>query len=346
MPVGDAGARTNVVFGPFIDRQCFLPSGTGVSPVRKVDSQSRRGRRSGIESIMHSGLDQSGSPQLLSGEVRQEDWPIRTGGTPVPPLESPDEDQIMEAIAAGDRSPLEIARRAGMSILELARVVTTPRSLEALGRVAQLNAIQREMLLGKLKRDALIRLGELTAEVAASSGDEVRACEVMRKACVDLLRYGGVNTEKRPSGNGEPGGPGSRGYHREPITLATEAEVLEALERWGHEEEEKEEEVYPRHHDSVKDGGQAPITQITQIAQMGRGTFKSGNENGCEYYEPRTQVSGSDEPPPSNAHSESHLFTDSISRNGPGDCASGSYSPPPPACNPIHQARPPPRPPP
>ena len=37
---GDAGARANVAFGPFIDGQCFF-SGTGVPPVRKADSQGR-----------------------------------------------------------------------------------------------------------------------------------------------------------------------------------------------------------------------------------------------------------------------------------------------------------------
>ena len=60
------------------------------------------------------------------GKVRQEDRPIRTGGTPVPPL---GEEQLLEAIAAGDRAAADIAREAGMSILELARIVTTPRNL-------------------------------------------------------------------------------------------------------------------------------------------------------------------------------------------------------------------------
>ncbi len=179
------------------------------------------------------------------GEVRQEDRPIRTGGTPMPPL---GEEQLLEAIAAGDRAAADIAREAGMSILELARIVTTPRNLEALGRVAQLHAIEREMLLGRLKRDALVRLGELTDEVPAGSADEVRAAEVMRKACADLLRYGGLNTEKRHSEPGESGGPrgggpGSRGYHPESITPAFEAEVLEALERLGEEKYEYETRV-------------------------------------------------------------------------------------------------------
>ncbi len=83
---GDAGTRANVVFGPFIVGQCFLPSGMGILPVR--EGLFVRPERSllKIESLMHSGLDQSGSPQLLSGEVRQDNMTTRTGGTPVPPL--------------------------------------------------------------------------------------------------------------------------------------------------------------------------------------------------------------------------------------------------------------------
>ncbi|MCH7547757.1 MAG: hypothetical protein IID30_15265, partial [Planctomycetes bacterium] len=219
-------------------------------------------------------------------------------------------------------------------------------------RVRQLHAIEREMLLGRLRMDALMRLGELTAEVPAASADEIRAAEVMRKACVDLLRYGGSNTENRHSQQGEPrgGGPRSRRYHRESITPASEAEVLEALERLGEEREE-----YP------------------QITQMGLGESKSGNDNGYEPYEPRARASGSVEPMPpkvtpppemttpspsdmpSEAPPESHLSIDSISLNGPGACASGSllggpgvsggrasgsYSQP--ARDPLHQPRPPP----
>ena len=246
----------------------------------------------------------------------------------------------------------DIARASGVSILELARMVTTPRNLEDLQRVRQLHAIEREMLLGRLRMDALMRLRELTAEVPAASADEIRAAEVMRKACVDLLRYGGSNTENRHSQQGEPrgGGPRSHRYYRESITPASEAEVLEALERLGEEREE-----YP------------------QITQMGLGESKSGNDNGYEPYEPRARASGSVEPMPpkvtpppemttpspsdmpSEAPPESHLSIDSISLNGPGACASGSllggpgvsggrasgsYSQP--ARDPLHQPRPPP----
>ena len=71
----------------------------------------------------------------------------------------------MELIAEGRHSVEAICIESDMSILELAEHVCTPRNLEALGRVARLHAIEREMLLGKLKRDALVRLAELTAEV-------------------------------------------------------------------------------------------------------------------------------------------------------------------------------------
>ena len=78
----------------------------------------------------------------------------------------------------------------GTSVLELATQICTPQNLEALGRVARLHTLQREMMLGQLKRDAMLRLAELTEEVSAGSADEIRAAEVMRKACIDLLRYG------------------------------------------------------------------------------------------------------------------------------------------------------------
>ena len=181
---------------------------------------------------MHPDLINSGSPPLHSEEVRQEEIRSRTGKMPRPP---PDEEQILVAIATNSCPVPEIARAAGVSILELARIVTTPRNLEDLDRVRQLHAIEREMLLGKLKRDALTRLQELTTEVPATSADEVRACEVMRKACVDILRYGDNPPQRERSPQGL-GGPGSCGRRGESITPATEAEVLEALEKWGREE--------------------------------------------------------------------------------------------------------------
>ena len=130
----------------------------------------------------------------------------------------------MEAIASGDQTASDIARRAGMSILELAAHVCTPRNLEALERVKQLHEIQREILLGQLKRKALMRLAELTDEVPAASTDEIRAAEVMRKACVDLLRFGGSainsNTSRNPSGHDHTPAP------------LNEEKILEALVRW------------------------------------------------------------------------------------------------------------------
>ena len=62
---------------------------------------------------MHSGLIQSGVPHLLSGEVRQEDIPFRTGKRPVPLSLPPDEERLVEAIATGDRAAADIARAAG-----------------------------------------------------------------------------------------------------------------------------------------------------------------------------------------------------------------------------------------
>ncbi len=76
------------------------------------------------------------------------------------------------------------------------------------------------------------------------NANEVRACEVMRKACVDLLRSGGSNPEKRtsrPGGpRGYPGGNPGGGYHPEPLSPAFEAEVLEALEKLGEEANQSE----------------------------------------------------------------------------------------------------------
>ena len=165
---------------------------------------------------MHPGFIKSGLPQRCTGKM------------PVPPF---DKGQIMEAIASGDQSPLEISRRAGMSILELAQHICTPRNLESLGRVAQLHAIEREILLGQLKRDALMRLRELTDEVPAASGDEVRACEVMRKACADILRFG-HGPASLPHSTPPP-----RDDTPEPLN---EEKILEALERLGREENQYE----------------------------------------------------------------------------------------------------------
>ncbi len=71
----------------------------------------------------------------------------------------------LELIAEGRQSIDAICRASKMSILELAAHVCTAQNLEALARVKQLHATQREMLLGRLKRDALVRLAELTDEV-------------------------------------------------------------------------------------------------------------------------------------------------------------------------------------
>ena len=68
-------------------------------------------------------------------------------------------------IAEGRHSVEAVCRASKMSILELAAHVCTAQNLETLARVKQLHAIEREMLLGKLKRDALVRLAELTDEV-------------------------------------------------------------------------------------------------------------------------------------------------------------------------------------
>ena len=89
------------------------------------------------------------------------------------------------------------------------------------------------MLMGRLKREALMRLRELTAEVGAMNANEVRACEVMRKACVDILRFG----------NGPASLPHSTPTPRddtpEPLN---EEKILEAWERLGREDEEQEEQ--------------------------------------------------------------------------------------------------------
>ena len=200
-----------------------------------------------IDSALPQTLTPNPSPTLDSGDSGETSAAVAPCHTLTPgpsPMRERGVDPL-ELIAEGRHSVESICRASKMSILDLAEYVCTPRNLEALARVGQLHAIEQEMMLGKLKRKALGRLAELTEEVAASSADEIRASEVMRKACVDLLRYGGLNTEKRPSRVGEPGGggPRARGYHSDSITPAFEAEVLEALEKLG--EERIEDELLP-----------------------------------------------------------------------------------------------------
>ena len=209
---------------------------------------------------------------------------VRSGVDPRP---KPPPDPI-ELIAAGRHSVEAICRESKMSILELAAHICTPRNLEALSRVAQLHAIEREMLLGRLRIDALMRLRELTDEVPAASADEVRTAEIMRKACVDILRYAtGTVTAQGSPRTISPSPTPPRDDGPEPLN---EEKILAMLEQLGEEKYE---------------------------------------------YEPRAQAIGSvppDSPPPSKTPPESHLSLDSISRNGPGACASGSYPPPPVPC--------------
>ena len=260
--------------------------------------------------LMHSGLINSGgltdaSPGSIPNQVpapspSQDPSPktpqpgpssyvVRSGVEPRP---KPPPDPL-ELIAEGNMRLSDIARQAGMSVLELATLVCTPRNLEALGRVAQLHAIQREMLLGQLKRDALVRLRELTDEVPAGSADEVRAAEVMRKACVDILRFG--NGATRSEGGGEPGGPGSGGHRRESITPASEAEVLEALERLG-EVLEKAEGGGPRRGSlSSIPHGQAPKTPHAHATRDERRQSSVGLESGVPWSKAKAQATSEGE---------------------------------------------------
>ena len=133
-----------------------------------------------------------------------------------------------------------------------------------------------------------MRLRELTDEVPASSADEIRAAEIMRKACVDILRFGSSPAGVEGPGTGfDGGGQRSHGYHRESITPASEAEVLEALERLGEEINE--------------DGPRAQTSGSVEPMPL--------------------EV-------PLEKPTESHSSLESISRNGPGARYSGSYPPP------------------
>ena len=186
---------------------------------------------------------------------------------------------------------LDIARASGMSILELAAHVCTPRNLEALGRVVQLHAIEREMLLGQLKRKALGRLAELTDEVSAGSADEIRASEIMRKACVDILRYGA------PAPGCAPGSSPGNAHTRIPSPPAQadtlsplgEEKVLAFLERMG---EEKYEEG-PLIEDSP-----GRIAQMDQEVNGNGYGYENANENGHEPLDPPRRANGSVELPP------------------------------------------------
>ncbi|MCH7604197.1 MAG: hypothetical protein IIB54_15680 [Planctomycetes bacterium] len=182
-----------------------------------------------------------------------------------------------------------------MSILELARIVTTPDNLRQLHQVAQLHALEREMMLGRLKREALVRLAELTEEVPAASADEVRASEVMRKACVDLLRYGESSSS----------GPISTRSQSPPPATTTlsplgEEKVLAFLEQLG--EEKYEDEPYePRAQASgpVELAGWSKAepqatredvreVEITHDAQVGM-AFGKTSDHGTEPYRTRTR---------------------------------------------------------
>ena len=131
---------------------------------------------------MHSGLIKSGLPGNSPGRIpnlspgpspSQDPSPktpqpgpssfvVRSGVDPRPSPQDPSPKthaDPINLIAEGRHTIDAICRASGISILELATQVCIPGNLEALGRVAQLYAVQREMLLGKLKRDALVRLG-------------------------------------------------------------------------------------------------------------------------------------------------------------------------------------------
>jgi len=183
----------------------------------------------------------------------------------------------------------DIARASGVSILELATHVCTPRNLEALSRVVQLHAIQREMLLGQLKCKALGRLAELTDEVSAGSADEIRASEVMRKACVDILRYGTPVPGCAP-GNAHTRIP-SPPAQADTLSPLGEEKVLAFLERMG-EEKYEEGEVYPQ-----TDRG-AQIAQMDQEENGNGYGYENANENGHEPQDPPRRASGSVELPP------------------------------------------------
>ena len=207
-----------------------------------------------------------------------------------------------------------------MSILELATQVCTPRNLEALGRVAQLHVIEREMLLGQLKLKALGRLSELTDEVSAASADEVRAAEVMRKACVDILRYGNGAAPRPPSP------PSPRDDAPEPIN---EEKILEALERLGQEENQYEpDEPYEPYEPRTQASGSSSPSQAS-------GSSLLSQASGSVEPSPPDKAIRTGKMPmplvevPSDTHLESCLRNDSRSRNGPGARASGSYSSPP-----------------
>ena len=223
----------------------------------------------------------------------------QNGQTTLSPNPSPSRERgtsdPLELIAEGRHSVEAICRESKMSILELARIVTTTNNLGQLHQVAQLHATQREMMLGRLKREALVRLAELTEEVPAASADEVRASEVMRKACVDLLRYGESSSS----------GPISTRSQSPPPATTTlsplgEEKVLAFLEQLG--EEKYEDEPYePRAQASgpVELAGWSKAepqatredvreVEITHDAQVGM-AFGKTSDHGTEPYRTRTR---------------------------------------------------------
>ena len=305
---------------------------------------------------MHSGLINSGVTNEVSGPIPAV-TPDSSPSQDPSPKTTPDP---LELIAEGRQAIDAICRVSKMSILELAAHVCTAQNLEALARVAQLHAIEREVLLGRLKRDALVRLTELTDEVPGGSADEIRAFEVMRKACVDLLRYAGGTT-----GNTSP--RQTHSLSPNPLTPASEAEVLEALERLG--EERYEDEPRARASGSVelvpwsKSKTQATREGLAEVeatdeVQVGMAFGKTSDHGTGKISDPGTASKHTDsasrgchgQVPPARAcespadsraksprrpcpwppppPSESHLSMATISRNGPGAGASGSYSPP------------------
>lgn len=88
--------------------------------------------------------------------------------------------QLVEQLTQGERSPSELAGEHDMTLHQLASWAMQPTTLTALEGLAHLAEVRAQMLLSRYRANAAIQL------IAIATADE--PTELSRKACVDLLK--------------------------------------------------------------------------------------------------------------------------------------------------------------
>ncbi len=87
---------------------------------------------------------------------------------------------IIEDMARGDQSPLQIAQRHGMSLAQLIRWASTPTTAQQLARVRRLADERAALAVSSARVAAAHALRELALDTEHP--------ETARRACVDLLK--------------------------------------------------------------------------------------------------------------------------------------------------------------